>query len=289
MGIIGRRKMATSLKVLICGDGAIGKTCLLDTICEKGGIDWDAPEYKPTAADNLQKDWSDADGKEWEISLWDTAGQEALGNLRKNAYPGTEVLLIGFDMTKGVSLENIPSWVDEVTECEENIGATILVGTKSDYYEELKEGGKGSDQQPLKTMEEMYAMAVQVGAHAFVCTSALNGYGLLEDADEGPAVGCEPDTLSGQGENNYLDIQIMRCGGAVKDGLCIPALESRAPAPAPAPAPVKGKEAVPEPPKPAPPKPAEPKPAEPKTPEPAKQAPAKPAAKKEEGGCCTLL
>merc|ERR1711865_962652 len=284
---IGRRKMATSLKVLICGDGAIGKTCLLDTICEKGGIDWDAPEYKPTAADNLLRTWCDADGADWEMGLWDTAGQEALGNLRKNAYPGTEVLLIGFDMTKGVSLENIPSWVDEVTECEENIGAPILVGTKSDYYEELKEGGKGSDQQPLKTMEEMYAMAVQVGAAAFVCTSALNGYGLLDEAENGPAVDCEPDTLSGQGENNYLDIQIMRCGKAVKDGSILAALESRAQAaPAPVveekkPEPHVQPKAAPEAPKGAPeaPKPEAPKP----KPEP------KPEAKKADGGCCTLL
>jgi len=280
--------------VLICGDGAIGKTCLLDTLCEKGGIDWDAPEYKPTAADNLQRNWSDADDKEWEISLWDTAGQEALANLRKNAYPGTEVLLIGFDMTKGVSLENIPSWVDEVTETEPNIGATILIGTKSDYYEDLLDGGKGSDDQPLKTMEEMYAMAVQIGAAAFVCTSALNGYGLLEMAENGPAVDCEPDTLSGQGENNYLDIQIMRCGKAVKDGSILAALESRAQAaPAPVveekkPEPHVQPKAAPEAPKAAPeaPKqaPAAPKPEAPKPkPEP------KPEAKKADGGCCTLL
>merc|ERR1712153_228009 len=286
MGIIGRRKMATSLKVLICGDGAIGKTCLLDTLCEKGCIDWDAPEYKPTAADNLQRNWCDADDNDWEVALWDTAGQEALVNLRRNAYPGTEILLIGFDMTKGVSLENIPTWVDEVAETEENIGATILVGTKSDFYEDLLASGNGSNNQPLKTMEEMYATAVKIGAAAFVCTSAKNGYGLLEAAEEGPAVDCEPDTMSGQGELNYLDLQVLRLGKLVKAGGSIAALESRAKA---APAPVKEKEAVPEPPKPAPPKPAEPKPAEPKTPEPAKQAPAKPAAKKEEGGCCTLL
>jgi len=242
---------------------------------------------KPTAADNLLRTWSDGDGVDWEISLWDTAGQEALVNLRQNAYPGTEILLIGFDMTKGVSLENIQSWVDEVAEVEPNIGATILVGTKSDFYEDLLASGNGSDNQPLKTMEEMYATAVKIGAAAFVCTSAKNGYGLLEAAEEGPAVDCDPDTMSGQGENNYLDIQIMRCGKAVKAGTNIATLESRKPAPAPAPAPEKEKEAAPEPPKPA--APAPPKPAEPKAPEPAKQAPAKPEAKKEDGGCCTLL
>jgi len=245
---------------------------------------------KPTAADNLLRTWSDGDGVDWEISLWDTAGQEALVNLRQNAYPGTEILLIGFDMTKGVSLENIQSWVDEVAEVEPNIGATILVGTKSDFYEDLLASGNGSDNQPLKTMEEMYATAVKIGAAAFVCTSAKNGYGLLEMAEEGPAVGAAADTMSGQGEANYLDLQIMRCGSLVKAGGVIPALESRAKA-APAPAPVveekkpeKEKPKEPEASKPA--EPVQPKPAKPAEP---KQAPAKPAAKKEDGGCCTLL
>merc|ERR1711865_674350 len=292
MGIIGRRKMATSLKVLICGDGAIGKTCLLDTICEKGTVDWDAPEYKPTAADNLQMTWCDADDKDWDVSLWDTAGQEALANLRKNAYPGTEILLIGFDMTKGVSLGNVTSWVDEVAESEENLGATILVGTKSDLYEELLASGKGSDGQPLKTIEEMYEMAAEINAAAFVCSSAMTGYGLLAEADGGPAFdnGCTPDTLSGQpdGENNFLDVQILRCGKLVKNGDTIATLESRKPAPpAPAPAPAKEEKAAPD--KQAPAAPDKPKQAEPEKPKQAPAAPAKPAAKKEDGGCCTLL
>merc|ERR1712160_166898 len=149
----------------------------------------------------------------------------------------------------------IPTWVAEVAETEENVGATILVGTKSDYYEELLESGKGSDHQPLKTMEEMYAMAVEVGAAAFVCTSAKNGYGLLQEAEEGAAVGAEGDTMSGQGEQ-YLDLHVLRCGKAVKNGDSIAALESRAKAaPAPAPAPVveeKKPKAAPEAPKAAP-------------------------------------
>merc|ERR1711966_385506 len=192
MGIHRSQKM-TTLKVLICGDGAIGKTCLLDTLCEKDVIDWDSPEYKPTAADTLQRQWQDVDGGDWEVSFWDTAGQEALVNLRQAAYPGTEVLLIGFDMTKGVSLENVPTWVEEVSASESAVGATIVVGTKSDWYDQIKDSGKGSDGQVLKTMEQMYEMAVQIGAHAFVCTSAKSGYGLLENAEEGSAVGAEPE------------------------------------------------------------------------------------------------
>lgn len=273
----------TSLKVLICGDGAIGKTCLLDTLCEKDVIDWDSPEYKPTAADTLQRQWQDVDGGDWDVTLWDTAGQEALVNLREAAYPGTEVLLIGFDMTKGVSLENVPTWVEEVNTAEPAVGAIIVVGTKSDWYNQIKASGKGSDGQVLKTVEQMYEMAVQIGAHAFVCTSAKDGYGLLENAEEGSAVGADPDTMSGQ-DSQYLDMQILRCAKVYKDGGSVEVLESRAAKPEekkPEPKPV----APVAPPVPVAPKPVEPKPVAPVAPEPAKQ---KPDGQKEDG-CCTLL
>ena len=82
-------------------------------------------------------------------------------------------------------------------------GAIIVVGTKSDLYDDLRDSGKGSDGQPLKTIDQMFAMASEVGAHVFICTSGKTGYGTLPDAEEGPAVDADPDTMSGQGEQ-YL-------------------------------------------------------------------------------------
>ena len=78
-----------------------------------------------------------------------------------------------------------------------------MVGTKSDLYDELRDSAKGSDGQPLKTIDQMFAIAQEVGAHGFICTSAKIGYGTLPDAEEGPAVDADPDTLSDQGEQ-YL-------------------------------------------------------------------------------------
>ena len=151
----------------------------------------------------IQREWCDEDANDWEVAFWDTPGQEALRELRYCSYPGTQILLIGFDMTKGLSLENVPFWNEEAHENEPNIGAIIVVGTKSDLYDELRDNGKGSDGQPLKKIDQMHAMASEIGAHAFICTSAKTGYGTTADADEGPAVGADPDTMSGQGEQ-YL-------------------------------------------------------------------------------------
>ena len=47
----------------------------------------------PTAATNLAVQWEYND-VDYEVSLWDTAGQESLRSLRTVAYPGTQVLRI---------------------------------------------------------------------------------------------------------------------------------------------------------------------------------------------------
>ena len=182
---------------------------------------------KPTAADYLQRLWCDEDGNDWEVTFWDTpCAAGAMTNMRQSAYPGTDILLLGFDMTRGASLVNLPAWAEEVRDCEPNVGAIIVVGTKSDEYDEFWHStGKGSDGQPLKTIDQMYAIAAEVGAQAFICTSAKTGYGTLQDAEEGPAVGCKPDTMSfPDGEEQYLDSLIMKFGRMVKGGGSMPVL-----------------------------------------------------------------
>merc|ERR1712195_68216 len=215
-------RLSPSLKVVISGDGAIGKSSLLDTITGRRSIEWDEPEdcrQEIPADDGSLTVWCDEEGNDWEIEFWDTASHEAMIQLRQLAYPRTQVLLIAFDMTNGVSLENLPSWIEEVAETEPNVGAVIVVGTKADLYEELKGSGRGSDDQPLKTLEEMNAMAVQIGANAFVCTSAKTGYGTLDEEAYGeydPAdFMYDPeimyDSMSGHGEQ-FLNALIMKFG-----------------------------------------------------------------------------
>jgi len=279
------------LKVLICGDGAIGKTCLLDTLCDKAVTDWDAPVYKPTAAENLNKEWTDEDNTDYSVTFWDTAGQESLGELRRAAYLGTQILLIGFDMTKGISLENVESWVAEFNAEEKNPVAIILLGTKYDFFAELSEAGElGTDGKPLKTIEDMYEMAVKVGANAFIATSAKNGYGLLEFPDETDNFCGDADSITKQGDQ-WVKAKILEFAQANRTSAEIPKLNSRKaapPAPATKPVPAKQAETVPVAPKPVPVVPVAPAKPEPVALAKPKQEDKKKTEKKDES-CCTLL
>eukprot|EP00658_Telonema_sp_P-2_P005834 TRINITY_DN121_c0_g3_i2.p1 TRINITY_DN121_c0_g3~~TRINITY_DN121_c0_g3_i2.p1 ORF type:complete len:235 (+),score=77.21 TRINITY_DN121_c0_g3_i2:60-764(+) len=160
----------SSYKVVICGDGAIGKTCLLDSVLETNRIDWDDPEYIPTAAANQSVNWTVDGVGDVDFEIWDTAGQEALVALRLEAYNGTNVLLLGFDMTSKTTLDNVAeNWIEEFrsecTDCQ----AVILVGTKSDLFEER--GGFGSGENIADRCDIIEA-GKNVGAFAFVATSA---------------------------------------------------------------------------------------------------------------------
>jgi len=157
-------------KVLIVGDGAIGKTCLLDKFCSKT-INWeDDPEYEPTTFNNFVLDWTNdtelegiLSGDNMQIEMWDTAGQEAFEQLRKLSYPGTSIYLVGYSTIEGPSLSNIQhKWVPELKETDPDPWI-IIVGTKSDL--------RGTAHTCV-SMDDIKAMCKLQNACAWVETSA---------------------------------------------------------------------------------------------------------------------
>ncbi|KAL8895208.1 MAG: hypothetical protein Q9192_003783 [Flavoplaca navasiana] len=114
-------------KLVIVGDGACGKTCLL-IVFSKGTF----PEvYVPTVFENYVAD-VEVDGKHVELALWDTAGQEDYDRLRPLSYPDSHVILICFAVDSPDSLDNVQEkWISEVLHFCQGL-PIILVGCKKD-------------------------------------------------------------------------------------------------------------------------------------------------------------
>jgi len=155
-------------KLVIVGDGACGKTCLLIVFSKD-----QFPEvYVPTVFENYVAD-IEVDGKQVELALWDTAGQEDYDRLRPLSYPDTDVILMCFSIDSPDSLENIPEkWTPEVRQFCPNV-PIILVGNKKDLRSDpntLRELSK-MKQEPIR-QEEGRAMADKIGAFGYLECSA---------------------------------------------------------------------------------------------------------------------
>uniref|UniRef100_A0A3B3UCA4 Rho-related GTP-binding protein RhoC-like n=1 Tax=Poecilia latipinna TaxID=48699 RepID=A0A3B3UCA4_9TELE len=151
-------------KLVIVGDGACGKTCLLIVFCKD-----QFPEvYVPTVFENYIAD-IEIDGKQVELALWDTAGQEDYDRLRPLSYPDTDVILMCYSIDSPDSLENISEkWTPEVKHFCPNV-PIILVGNKKDLR---------SDEKALTDLTKMK----QFHHHRCVVSLAACWTGITENA-----------------------------------------------------------------------------------------------------------
>ncbi|KAM5293333.1 PREDICTED: transforming protein RhoA isoform X2 [Elephantulus edwardii] len=143
-------------KLVIVGDGACGKTCLLIVFSKD-----QFPEvYVPTVFENYVEDYD---------------------RLRPLSYPDTDVILMCFSIDSPDSLENIPEkWTPEVKHFCPNV-PIILVGNKKDLRndEHTRRELAKMKQEPVKP-EEGRDMANRIGAFGYMECSAKTKDGVRE-------------------------------------------------------------------------------------------------------------
>ncbi|OQD69929.1 hypothetical protein PENDEC_c028G00895 [Penicillium decumbens] len=175
-------------KLVIVGDGACGKTCLL-IVFSKGTFpevsstpDSITPDfvYVPTVFENYVAD-VEVDNKHVELALWDTAGQEDYDRLRPLSYPDSHVILICFAVDSPDSLDNVQEkWISEVLHFCQGL-PIILVGCKKDLRHDPKtiEELTKTSQKPV-TPEQGEEVRKKIGAYKYLECSARTNEGVRE-------------------------------------------------------------------------------------------------------------
>jgi len=164
-------------KVVVVGDGSCGKTCLLMSI-----LDRDSPDgYIPTVFETYVKDFNIDNKGSYEVSLFDTAGQDVYDRLRPLSYPDTDVFLVCFAVDSPDSLYNAyDKWTPEVKHFGPNV-PFVLVGTKCDLRDDEETLRRlRKVKQEFVTQQEGREMAKKLKASAYVECSALTGFNVSE-------------------------------------------------------------------------------------------------------------
>jgi len=169
-----------NVKLVVVGDGAVGKTCLILAYTTNTF----AENVLPTVFDNYQFA-AVVDGKFARIGIWDTAGQADFDRLRPLSFRGTDVFLICFSIAAPISLSNVAEkWSLEVKHYGPSV-PIVLCGTQMDLREDEKtiKALKANGTKPV-SKEDGEKMKTKMGARVYVECSALTLSNVKQVFDE---------------------------------------------------------------------------------------------------------
>ncbi|KAL1449527.1 hypothetical protein WDU94_002024 [Cyamophila willieti] len=168
----GKGRTNKAHKITVVGDGMVGKTCLLMTYTTK----LFPQEYVPTVFENYAGTITDRTDRVYNVTLWDTAGQEDYERLRPLSYPNTDCFLLCFSINSRASYENIFSkWYPELNHYCPRV-PIILVGKLSSSQSHLaKHSSIHKKRVDLVTTKQGKRMARKIKAAKYMeCSAKLN-------------------------------------------------------------------------------------------------------------------
>ncbi|TVY15979.1 GTP-binding protein RHO3 [Lachnellula arida] len=131
-----------------------------------------------------------------ELSLWDTAGQEEFDRLRSLSYDDTHAIMLCFSVDSKDSLENVESkWTSEIADNCQGV-KIVLVALKCDLREQDNEdddsteatNGAQQEKKPTISYNQGLEVARRIGALRYLECSAMRNRGVNEAFTEAARV-----------------------------------------------------------------------------------------------------
>lgn len=159
----------TSVKCVLVGDSAVGKTAMLVRFTSETF----PGTYKPTVFDNTGVEVY-VDRVPISLGLWDTGGHDTFKQVRARCYQHADVVLLCFSVANPHSLASVQHrWVAEVREHLPK-APVLLVATHTDLRESAAHRGSCS------TAAQGKRVAVEVRARGYLECSSISGCGVQQ-------------------------------------------------------------------------------------------------------------
>jgi len=116
-----------TLKVVVAGDGNVGKTSLIRR--------WSEGKFEASRVMTIGVDFQTKvvilPSGPVKLSIWDVAGQERFQSLRLGFYRGSRAVALVYDVTDSESLTHLARWREEINKAVSRV-KYIVVGNKVD-------------------------------------------------------------------------------------------------------------------------------------------------------------
>ncbi|XP_056587394.1 ras-related protein Rab-34 [Triplophysa dalaica] len=176
-------------KVIVVGDVAVGKTCLINRFCK----DTFDRTYKATIGVDFEMERFEVLGVPFNLQLWDTAGQERFRCIASTYYRGAQAIIVVFDLSNYGSLDNAREWLEDAMKDNDPSSVLLfLVGTKKDlcHPDQLAQ----MEQEAIRLSEEIRA--------EYWAVSALSGESVRDFFLRVASLTFEANVLSDLERNN---------------------------------------------------------------------------------------
>ena len=152
--------MSINYKFILIGNSGVGKTSIFRKLSTG---EFHEKNISTIGIEKKSLDVSiyiDKDGKKekktFNISFFDTAGQEKFRAVTLSYYKETDGILLLYDITDRKSFDNVSKWVDSIKEAiegNESKYAIILIGNKLDLVEEEKKERQVTEEEAKEACE----------------------------------------------------------------------------------------------------------------------------------------
>ena len=141
------------IKIMTLGNSKVGKTNFIfkytENIFHENHISTSGLDYK------IKK--MQINNKNYQLLLFDTAGQERYKSIALNVVKDAHGILLMYDITDKTTFDSIPNWIQNIKDLKGDDFPLILLGNKNDLEEERKiskeEGQKFADEIGIQFFE----------------------------------------------------------------------------------------------------------------------------------------
>ena len=152
------------IKITLIGNSGVGKTSIINQYIDQTFDEANAA----TIGANYSEKVITKNNKEYELNIWDTAGQEKFHSVGKHFYKDAYIVCLVYDITSQDSLEQLKTiWYPDIKKYGEKYTILAVVGNKSDLYE--------NDNLADENQAKEFAQSINA---TFMLTSAKTGDGI---------------------------------------------------------------------------------------------------------------